>query len=227
MWFPVIEKKTLHKSDVKAFTARLIESLRELQKAYPILLETCRNRICDAFHVDEEKQSIRENLRIRANALHGRVIENRMSGFIGAAIDKKAADKQWLESVIMTLTGKPARLWNDDDCFKFELSVEDLARRFSNLEAIHSDLIGTRLEGSDAMRLSLTHPDGEEINKMVWVHHADRFKMEMDLDNTVIKRLGIENNMELQKAYIATWIKKIDEEEMGRDKTEIRSNGGR
>jgi hypothetical protein len=219
--FERIDKDAHDKRDVKAFKAKLIQGLLELQNAYSILLEKCQNKLYDGLKVVGDKKSIRENLRVRANHLYGKVIEKKVSSFVRAAVDAKSVNQQWLESLVMVIADKPARSWKDEDFLKFEINLTDLARRFKNIEAIQSELVSTQHEGFDALRVTLTKSNGNEINKMVWLDHAMKREVESMADK-FFEDSTISEDEDIQKALIAAIIQRIfNKEEKEKSKTKL------
>jgi hypothetical protein len=65
---------------------------------------------------------------------------------------------------------------------RFELNLSDLSRRFKNLEALQATVKATGQGGFEARRLTVTRPDGSEINKMVWASDEHQAKVDPSID---------------------------------------------
>ncbi|MGK7953520.1 MAG: hypothetical protein AB4368_33235 [Xenococcaceae cyanobacterium] len=182
----------------KNLRLKLIQVLRELNTAYDTLLSNCQSLLQDAFGVRRDKQKLREDLRVRANYLIEKCIEPTLKRFAKAAIDEKAEDKEWLEALVMIVADKPAESWTDKDVTRFEIELADLVRRFQNLEALQQET-NSKGEGLEARRITLTHADGQETHRLVWIDH----EQENQVNDLVMKVLEIlPNNSQIQQAVL-------------------------
>ena len=91
-----------------------------------------------------------------------------MKSFILASSDEEADNRSWLESILLIISNKTPKSWTDEDVIIFETKLSDIARRFTNLEALQRE-IAIPSEGIDARRITLTYPDGDEIHQMLWI----------------------------------------------------------
>ncbi|WP_292865213.1 hypothetical protein [Nostoc sp. LPT] len=155
----------------KTLRTKLVHALREIHTAYDRLLSDCQKLIYEGFGVRSKETKLREDLRVRANYLAGKCIESSLKRFIRAASDETASDSQWLEALVMIVADKPAESWTDDDATAFEMKLADLVRRFKNLEALQKE-VAAKGEGFEARWITMTRPDGQEINRMLWVDHG-------------------------------------------------------
>lgn len=154
---------------IKQFRSNLAHALKELQNAYEVLLSDCKDLIYKAFKVSSDAQKIREDLRVRASYLHGQVIEDQLRRFILAAINEEDSDTVWLETLVMVIADRPARVWKDKDRLVFESKLYDLARRFRNLEALQKEMARDSKSGYIARRITVTKPDGKDLSHVVWI----------------------------------------------------------
>ena len=155
----------------------LSKALKELQTTYDDRLLSCKDLLYRVFSVRSDKAKLREDLRVRATYLVGKVIEPQLKSFVIGATNEDSDEKSWLESLLMIVANKPPTAWTDDDVRGFEIKLSDMARRFGNLEALQKQLSSTQNEGFDACKLTVTYPDGNEIHKMVWVDREDKEKI--------------------------------------------------
>lgn len=153
----------------ESFRRALLAAIRELHRHYERLLEDSLQRIQAAFKAEGTVAQTREDLRVRARALYGRIIEPRLHALVHALVDGDSEDKQWIESVLMVIADRPADTWTDDDALAFELNLTDLAYRFRTLFALQEDLSLSHREGFDARRVVITHPNGLAVRETVWV----------------------------------------------------------
>jgi hypothetical protein len=151
------------------FRHSLVSALRELQLYYDRVLEECLQRMHDAFKCASPVGQTREDLRVRAFALHGRVIEPRLRAVVHALIDGENSDRQWLEAALLIIGDKPVHSWSDEDLLSFELNLSDLATRFLILYSIQEDAIAQKRQGFDARKIIVAHPSGDLIHETIWI----------------------------------------------------------
>jgi hypothetical protein len=162
--------------DVGIFRQRVQGALRELQNHVDRTLDHCRGQLVEAFGIRSSADRLREDLRVRAQYLSGRVVEPRLRRFVQVAIDGNASDREWLSAVSMVIADRPVESWSDAEADAFELQVADLARRFQTLEALQRESVGQR-EAADVRRVSLTDAGGREILGLIWIDDHEREKM--------------------------------------------------
>lgn len=105
----------------------------------------------------------------------------------------------------MIVADKPAESWTDDDVTRFELNLSDLARRFKNLEALRAE-VDAKGGGFEVRRITITRPDGQEINQIVGI---DR-ECEDTIEELVEKVLEIlPDNTQLRQAVIARLTERV------------------
>ena len=162
----------------KEFKSKLVKAIHEIQTAYESLLADCFSLLFEAFkvkEVEDDKQRLRENLRVRASYIVNGCLERMLKRFAMAATDNAVNDKTWLESLLMIVSDKPAESWSDNDVVAFEMKLGDLARRFVNLEALQKGMEAmSKPKGFDAKRVTLSNPDGHEVHRLLWIDPEDR-----------------------------------------------------
>ncbi|MBG1266316.1 hypothetical protein [Nostoc sp. WHI] len=189
----------------KTLRTKLVHALKEIHTAYDRLLSDCQKLIYEGFGVRSKETKLREDLRVRANYLAGKCIESSLKRFIRAASDETASDSQWLEALVMIVADKPAESWTDDDAIAFEMKLADLARRFNNLEILQKE-VAAKGEGFEARRITITRPDGNEFNRMVWVDHARESQVEQIVDNILAE---LPDDQQLRQAVLAKLSERI------------------
>lgn len=175
---PIVVSEADDGSTARIFREQLVEALREINAAYDTLLNECQDLLYSAFGVHSDRTKLRSDLQFRASRLLGNCVEASLNRFARAAADEGKSDRPWLEAVVMVIADKPAESWTDEDVTRFELSLGDLSRRFKNLEALQASVKATSKGGFEARRVTVTRPDGTEINKMVWADHEHQAKVD-------------------------------------------------
>ena len=170
-------------------------------------LDTAEKLIKNSFAIRIDTAEFRENLRYRAMNLSSQVIETWLKSFILAAADAESDNRSWLESILLIILNKTPKSWTDEDVIIFETKLSNIARRFTNLEALQKE-IAIPSEGIDARRITLTYPDGKEIHQMLWI---DRDKQEniKHIAEQIIEKYNLNDDMILKQAVTAALIEKI------------------
>ncbi|NEQ69988.1 MAG: hypothetical protein F6K21_31755 [Symploca sp. SIO2D2] len=148
---------------------------------------------------------LREELRIRSQALKGQCVERLLRSFTLAAVDETMTDAEWLEALVMIVADKPAESWTDEDVTRFEIQLADLTRRFKNLEALRAE-VAAKGGGFEARRITVTREDGEEINQIVGIDRDCEGQIE-ELVEQVMELLP--DNNQLRQAVIARLTEKV------------------
>lgn len=152
---------------------------------------------------------LREDLRVRASYLAGKVIEPRLRSFIQAAVDEVASEREWLEALVMIVADRPAESWTKDDLLAFEMNITEMARRFANLEALQKQAANEGLEGFDARRVTITEPTGEEVHSLVWVDRRQRATIEAHADRLLKDIQDYVSDEHQQHAILMTLIERM------------------
>ncbi|NJM00555.1 MAG: hypothetical protein HC924_18070 [Synechococcaceae cyanobacterium SM2_3_2] len=165
---------------------RLVLALQEIQLCYERLLEECRGLLFSALGIGSEIGQLREDLRVRARYLVGRVLEPGLRRFVLAAVEESKPDAEWLESVVMVVADKPAESWSDEDVTAFEVRLSDVARRFKNVEAVQSEMRARDPQsGFEARRITVTRPDGQETDEVVWTDERSRRLIQTEVERVL------------------------------------------
>lgn len=187
-----IEDEQEERERLIQFRSSLFRTLRDLDGYYERLLDRCRELIHSAFGVRSELEHLREDLRVRSQYLVGRCVDPLLRRLTMAATATEGTDREWLESVVMIIADRPAEGWTERDNAKFELNLSDVANRFGRLESLLREVRTEGLEGYETRRVVITHPDGREVNRLVWLDRAQR-----GIVDTEARRIASELN-ELQ-----------------------------
>lgn len=168
----------------KKLRTKLVKVIKELSQAYDKLLADCKSLLLDAFGVRRGEPKLREDLRVRSNYLIDKCIEPTLKRFTKAAIDETVDDGQWLKALVMIVADKPAESWIDRDVTRFEIELADLVRKFQNLEALQKETTA-KGEGFEARRITVTHADGQETHRVVWVDNEQEKQVEQLVEDVM------------------------------------------
>ena len=199
--FPAIDEN-LEEEKIKSFKDKLAKTIQELNTAYEKLISECRQYICNAFSI--ESSELKQRLPMRARFLSGLCVERHLTRLVFASMDDNQDEKGWLEGLVMVISDKPASSWSDEDLLVFENNLANLSRKFINLEALQKNY--SPGEGFDVRRITLTRPDGTEVNQMVWIE--EKYKKDADdIIEEILKKTG--GNKQLHQTLIAGLTEKI------------------
>lgn len=120
----------------------------------------------------------------QARAIKKEVVNPSVRAFVLALADDKA-DTDWIKAVATVVVGKAPAEWNDDDERLFEHELPHHVEAFQRLVALHAD---RRVRGGgpfQALRLTVTRPDGTEEFRLVSVDESQRRHVQEALDEMV------------------------------------------
>lgn len=167
------------------YVERLRAALAELGSEYPRLIEKIGDLFHAGFDCTSPRRALREELRTRSRPLLQQVIEPKMRAFLTTACDEQLDMEEWIAALAMSLVSKPPTSWTDHDAGLFEALVVERAQWFRRLELLHHELHGSRGEGFDAKRVTLTAPDGTEQAELVRVDRGTRQIVNDALDSAL------------------------------------------
>lgn len=175
------------RDDIELFRGRLELALTDLNSAYTTLLEDCAALLAADFAVElvslQDLPVLRDRLRnVTAPLVGVSILDRRLNAFVVAIRDGHADDLAWLEAVLSLVAAVPAARWKPDDAARYLAALPGLGDQLRRLLALHADAAAAGMNGFDAHRVTLTRPDGQEHNQVVWVDHSNRPHLEQILD---------------------------------------------
>lgn len=117
--------------------------------------------------LDASAETTRTVIAGQAEALEGEVLDPEMKAFLlTVASDGLDADSDWAQAVATVLVKKAPAEWSDNDLRLYRLEIHERFAAFHRLAALHHERRAT--DGAfDAYRVTLTHSDGREENRLV------------------------------------------------------------
>ncbi|MCB1202588.1 MAG: hypothetical protein KDK41_18250, partial [Leptospiraceae bacterium] len=172
---PLVSLKQTDSEKARILSRKTLETLKELEDAYPRLLRQIRTMLCEAFQEKQEAE-LKSRLNVLGSTLVDRVIEPELKRFVRAAAESHLDETAWLESVAMVIADKPTHAWQDTDLAVFEARLGEISRRILNLEVILAEA-RRRSDGAfDARLLTLTSTDGSELRGALLVPEDAQLK---------------------------------------------------
>jgi len=188
----------------RQFREALVLRLREIHTAYDTLLAECETFLYNAFGLRSDRHQLRQDLQFRARYLLGNCLEPLLDRFVRAAVDETKGDRPWLEALVMIVADKPAESWQDSDADTFEIRLSELARRFMSREAMQKEIAASNRSGFDARRVTITRPDGSELNQMVWIEEEQRAYFKAQARELLKQSPSAQQRMGLAMALLET-----------------------
>ena len=127
-----------------------------------------------------------------AAMLDGMVLDGEVRAFVGAlANDGVDNDADWMATIATVVARKAPAEWTDDDRERFRRELPQRLAAFARLVAMYAE---RRADGGgpfDALRVTLTRPDGSEYDRLVAVDHRQRAEVDSVLDSALDDLAGI------------------------------------
>ena len=175
---PVYPETRLTASEASSAAQSIAEYFRELKSSYPRLLEVIRKSIAEATSTNGELVSMRKQLQGQATNLEGRVLDKSLHSFVVAIQRDELSNQEWLENLAMvTLGGTPARSWNDEDINLFSIKIYEISGALKRLQALLYDRLSKNETPFEAIRITLTHPDGSEEVDVVSITEQEKHQI--------------------------------------------------
>ena len=171
------------------------------------------------FLLDKSAEINRLAITGQAAALENEVLNPSVRAFVFTlANDGVDTDADWISAVATVVARKAPAEWDDDDLSRFRHELPLQIAAFQRLVALHAE---RRAEGGgpfDALRVTITRPDGSEHVGLVDIDHRQRHLVDKALDD-VMKELGetIRSPHRVHKALLAALGERMLSEPAGDD----------
>ena len=126
-----------------------------------------RIKIHKAFSLVQDINMFRDELTMRCYYLVENCIEVTLKRFILAVVDENKNNEAWLESIVMVIMDKPAEKFTDNDILAFDMKLQDLNRRFNNLELLQKRSMASKDNSFIAKRITISEANGNEIDQII------------------------------------------------------------
>lgn len=167
---------------LQGFLERLIGALRELNQAYPALLEDLQAKLGEALLEEPpaELGSMRQALVARYHGLDALTPDkNGLGAFIRRLCQRNQdsgpeADQAWLESVAAFLAGAPPRKWRDETSRAAFLRLRERATQLKDLERLRLHEPAESMNGSRPLLLKRVDVEQGEITHVLHLSSGQR-----------------------------------------------------
>ena len=141
----------------------------------------------------------------QAAALDGEVLDPAVRAFVLALKgDAAKNDAEWISTIATVLSKKAPTEWTDRDLSRFHHELRVQVAAFQRLLALH---VEGRARGGgpfQALRVTITRPDGREHDRLVALDEIDRPLAEQVLEDTLARlEADLGSNEQAEKALLA------------------------
>jgi hypothetical protein len=134
---------------------------------------------------------MRKQLEGQAANLEDRVLDKSLQTFVVAIQRSELSNQEWLENLAMvTLNGSPARSWTDNEINQFTLRIFEIGGALKRLQALLYDRLSRDETPFEAIRITLTHPDGSEEVDVLSISQQEKVQISKVMSDALV-------NMEL------------------------------
>lgn len=163
-------------AEARRFSEALNSCMLDLRESYPRLLQRIADAILTGFHFQGTIAEFREQFSRRIAAVQQALTDGELKVFALRVADAGLADREWTESVATYVGNKAPERWRDADEDEFHQRLVAFAGRFGRTEA--TGFNGKALDPEKfgrAVRLTLTRPTGQEVDRVIhWNAHDDQ-----------------------------------------------------
>ena len=156
-------------------------ALEELESCQARLLDDLLHRLLDSCGASSHHAVI-----VEAAIVGAQVLDPDVRAFVVALRNDGAdSDSAWMAAVATVVARKAPAEWGDDDRSRFLAELRERLAAFHRLVALHAD---RRADGGgpfDALRVTVTRPDGSEYIRLVGIDERRRPALEAALDEAV------------------------------------------
>jgi hypothetical protein len=169
------------KQDGKFFASALHRAIREIQEAYPALLERIGDVVSTGIAL-HSRNSLKVEAAARARPLLGHVAEPGIRSLLFVMSSDELEDKDWLEAIGLAISGRPPQAWQASDEDRFAANAASLLGSFRRVEALYFDGRAHSPSGFIPRKVTITAPDGTELSRVVWVDETQLSVVRHTLD---------------------------------------------
>jgi hypothetical protein len=204
---PIYPDTKFTTAEASSLAHTLAEHFRELKSAYPRLLEEIRKSIAEATSTNGDLGLMRKQLQGQAANLEGRVLDKSLHSFVVAIQRDELSDEEWLENLAMvSVDGSPARSWNDDDMHLFSVKIYEMGGALKRLQALLYDRLSKNETPFEAIRITLTHPDGSEKVDVVSITEQEKVQISSAMSAVTEQLESMFGSSSAGKSALLAWL---------------------
>lgn len=167
---PIAAQTPRDEGTADQYVERLAAALNELIGATEAQRENVVATVADAFRLPHDLPTLRRDLAARSRGFANALLESDLKGLISIALNDALPDEDWLEPLVIRISGTALNNWTDTHAKAFPRQAQEMARsldRVSHLyQAAHLD---ADAEGFEAQLVTVTDTNGNENRALVYV----------------------------------------------------------
>ena len=152
-------------------------------------LEGCLTGLLADLHhllLSSSGETSRRAVSGQAAALDGEVLNGEVRAFVAALADDSAPGNEgWISTIATVVARKAPAEWNDSDRERFGRELPQRLAAFGRLVALHAERRADTGGPFDALRVTVTRPDGAEYVRLVGVDQRQRVELDAVLDGAL------------------------------------------
>ena len=165
----------------RSFAESVSVTLNELEGCYSALLGKMTKLL-----LDSSAEKNRLAVCGQAASLADEVLNPEVKAFVYAlANDSVDSDTDWIKGIATVVAKKAPAEWRDDDLRRFERELPEQVAAFQRLLALHAERRAHGPGAFDALRVTVTHPDGSEHIRLLALDQAQRDDLNKSLDRVL------------------------------------------
>ena len=168
-------------TEADAFAAAVSDAVEDLERCLARMLGELRDLL-----LTSSRETSRQAVYGLATLVDGKVLDGEVRAFVGAlANDGVDSDAAWISSIATVVAHKAPAEWADGDRERFCRELPQRVHAFGRLVAMHAQ---RRADGGgpfDALRVTVTCPDGTEYDRLVGVDHRRRSELQNVLNRAL------------------------------------------
>jgi hypothetical protein len=155
-------------TEARRFSESLNSCILDLRESYPRLLQRIGDAVLTGFHFRGAVAEFREQFSRRIAAVQHALTDRELKVFALRVADAALPDREWIESVATYVGNKSPERWRDADEDEFHQRLVAFAGRFGRTEAagFNGKAVDPEKFGR-AVRLTLTRPTGQEVDRVI------------------------------------------------------------
>jgi len=163
---------------IDLFLSYLQQGLKELQQAFPMLLQTIVQHTMHAFHLSGDPAQAHFSLLHRYQRIAHLINEPQLHA-LGARLETAPPNGEaWAISLAALVVKRPPDQWQDDDLLVFQAAICELSQRFAAVEELA--LYATQTSSHhDMIRIGLTN-GRKELSRIVHLQHHPQIQTVRD-----------------------------------------------
>lgn len=211
---PIFPESHITSQQVARYSSELLNIFKNFKNSYQNLMDDVAHEIAESTATSSDVNKMRQQLVGQATNLEGRVLERGLNSFVTAILRENLTTNDWLENMAMVVAdGSPTKSWNDESLGKFSHKASELGGSLRRLQALLYDRLSKDEAAFDAIRITVTHPDGKENVQILSITEAETKLVSEELFSVLRTLEGKMGSSSAARGALFAWLASKNEEE--------------